>query len=223
MIARMLEISVDPAVAPVLALGVLVLGELVPRPPSELDQDVASLEADVRARHASQEAKEAFRAEARRLYKAFGIDPTKHRPSSEQLLLRILKGDPFPRVNPLVDAVNLCQIRFGLPYGLYDLAAVEPPVVARAGRPGEGYAGIRKGTISVEGRPCLVDAKGPFGNPSSDSDRTKTGESTRSALVVVFGSPATPGAEWARVLDGTSAVFERHAAGRVLEEKVVRG
>src|SRR5262249_17519594 len=158
---------------------------------------------------------EVFREPAQRLYRAFGIDPTKHRPSCEQLLLRILKGDPFPRVNALVDAVNVCQIAFGLPYGLYDADAVAPPAVARAGRPGEAYAGIRKNSISVEKKPYVADARGPFGNPSANSDRTKTSEATRRALVVVFGSPATPDAEWARVLDGTVATFLRHANARV--------
>ena len=43
---------------------------------------------------------------ARALYRRFGTDPTKVRPSSEALLRRMKKGEPFPRVNSLVDVAN---------------------------------------------------------------------------------------------------------------------
>ena len=111
-------------------------------------------------------------ADARALYKALGLDPTKTRPSNEALLRRVLKGEALYRVNTLVDALNLCSLRAQLPFGLYDLDRVEPPVVLRRGAPGESYEGIRKGAVNVEGRPVLVDAHGPFGNPTSDSART---------------------------------------------------
>ena len=219
----MIEITVDPSLASVLAIGVLVFEEIaLHETTGSGDASVREIEEHVRANLVAQEAREEFRAASRKLYKAFGIDPTKHRPSCEQLMLRVSKGDPFPRVTPLVDAVNVCQLRFGLPYGLYDLDAVKPPVVARRGREGESYAGIRKGSISVAERPCVADMEGPFGNPSSDSDRTKTSDETRRALLVVFGSPALADSEWARVLSGTKEELARHVSARVSEERVVR-
>ncbi len=42
------------------------------------------------------------------MYLRIGLDPTKTRPSNEALLRRVRRGDAFPRVNALVDAVNLC-------------------------------------------------------------------------------------------------------------------
>ena len=42
----------------------------------------------------------------------------------------------------------------------------------RLGGEAESYEGIRKGPVQVAGRPVLVDAEGPFGNPTSDSLRT---------------------------------------------------
>jgi DNA/RNA-binding domain of Phe-tRNA-synthetase-like protein len=218
-----LDMRIDPELASALTIGVLVLEDVgPPASPSAADQAVRGIEEHVRAKLSGQAEREEFRAAARKLYRAFGIDPTKHRPSSEQLLLRVLKGDPFPRVNALVDAVNVCQLLFGLPYGLYDLDRVSPPVVARKGHEGEAYAGIRKGSISVAGRPALADAEGAFGNPSSDSDRTKTSETTRRALLVVFGSPALADPEWTRVLSGTKEEVLRHVRARITEERVVR-
>lgn len=146
---------------------------------------------------------------ARAVYRALGIDPTKTRPSSEALLRRVLKGMPFPRVNTLVDCVNLLSLRFLLPYGLYDLDTIRPPFEFRVGGPGDGYAGIRKDRVNLEGRPALFDADGPFGNPTSDSDRAKIRLSTRSALVVCFIPPDMPEGERGRIAEETREVIRR--------------
>ena len=110
--------------------------------------------------------------QARGLYKSLGLDPTKTRPSNEALLRRVLKGEALYRISTLVDALNLCSLREQVPFGLYDLERVSPPVTLQLGAPGAGYEGIRKAWVNVEGRPVLVDAQGPFGNPTSDSGRT---------------------------------------------------
>ena len=128
--------------------------------------------------------------ETRSLYKAIGLDPTKVRPSSEALLRRVLKGQPLYQVNLLVDTVNLCSLEFQLSYGVYDWDSLVPPIEARLGQPGESYPGIRKGPVHLEGRICLADEKGAFGNPTSDSARASISEATRQALVVIF-APVT--------------------------------
>jgi DNA/RNA-binding domain of Phe-tRNA-synthetase-like protein len=129
-------------------------------------------------------------AAVRSMYKRVGLDPTKHRPSSEALLRRVIKGEPLPRVNSLVDVINWCSVESQLPFGLYDASRIVGPVVLRLGRAGESYPGIRKDEVHVEGRLVLADDVGPFGNPSSDSERTKVTESTARALVVIF-APAS--------------------------------
>jgi DNA/RNA-binding domain of Phe-tRNA-synthetase-like protein len=47
---------------------------------------------------------------ARRLYRSFGVDPTKTRPSSEALLRRVLQGKELYRINRLVDAINWASL-----------------------------------------------------------------------------------------------------------------
>ena len=88
-------------------------------------------------------------AAARELYRAFGMDPTHTRPSSEALLRRVMQGKGLPRILNAVDLCNLCALRFLLPIGLYDADRVAPPVTLRRGRPGESYAGIRKDELPV--------------------------------------------------------------------------
>ena len=125
-------------------------------------------------------------AHARRLYRAFGIDPTRTRPSSEALIRRAIRGKPLPRVSNAVDLCNLCSMSFPLPIGLFDAGRVRGAVIVRAGLPGESYPGIRKDDVHLEGRPVLADEDGPFGNPTSDSRRTSVTDGTRSLWMVIF-------------------------------------
>ena len=161
-----------------------------------LDAPLAGAEARLRASVDSAD----ITSSVRSMYKRVGLDPTKHRPSSEALLRRVRRGEPLPRVNSLVDVINWCSVESQLPFGLYDATRIVGPVVLRLGRTGESYPGIRKDEVHVEGRLVLVDDAGPFGNPSSDSERTQVTESTTRALVVVFAPADVPPAIAARAL-----------------------
>ena len=134
---------------------------------------------------APSEAKHLFEA-SRKLYKSIGIDPTKHRPSSEALLRRIIQRKSLYKVNTLVDAGNYCSMTFHLSLGFYDSNKIEGNISLHLGKSDEGYEGINKGRINVHDRLALFDKVGPFGNPTSDSDRTKITEHTTNPLMVIF-------------------------------------
>lgn len=200
----MIPVSCDPGVRGLVALGLaqgLGAGG-ADEGRAGLAAEIEAALSEIRTRHAGATAGQiAHLAAARDLYRALGIDPTRHRPSPEALTRRVLRGEDFPRVHPLVDLGNLWALRHGLPVGLYDLARVVPPVVARVGGPGEAYEGIRKGEVHLEGRLCLADARGPFGNPTSDSARTAIDEGSRDVLYVLFAPAAHDRSEMRRWLD----------------------
>ena len=126
-------------------------------------------------------------ARARELYKKFGVDPTRIRPSSEALLRRMRKGEGLPRVNSLVDVANAMSVQLQVPVGLYDLGKVKgEELVLRLGKQGEGYEGIRKERVNVAGRICVADAEGPCGNPSADAARTMITTATDRAAWIYF-------------------------------------
>jgi DNA/RNA-binding domain of Phe-tRNA-synthetase-like protein len=126
-------------------------------------------------------------APARVLYRRFGIDPTRVRPSSEALLRRLKKGEPLPRINSLVDVANALSVQLQVPVGLYDLDKVKgDELVIRLGGQGEGYTGIGKERVNVEGRICVADGEGPCGNPSADSARTMITTETERAAWIYF-------------------------------------
>jgi len=124
---------------------------------------------------------------ARELYRRFGLDPTRVRPSSEALLRRLKKGESLPRINSLVDVANALSVQLQVPVGLYDLDKVKgEELVVRLGGKGEGYTGIGKERVNVEGRICVADAEGPCGNPSADSARTMITTETERAAWIYF-------------------------------------
>lgn len=211
-----MRVVMAPETADRARLGVLLLDDVTVRPSDEaLSAEIGRTCRELRERYAGRTSGEVPGvAEARSLYKAVGLDPTKVRPSNEALLRRALKGEALHRVNTLVDALNLCSLRFQLPFGLYDRDRLAGGVEFRRGRPGEGYEGIRKGWVGLEGRPLLADELGPFGNPSSDSARTCVGEATRRALVVLFAPRSASGARLDEVLAGTSATLCAFCGGR---------
>lgn len=151
-------------------------------------------------------------APARRLYREFGIDPTRTRPSSEALLRRILKDKPLPRILNAVDACTLCSLKFLLPLGLYDAGKLDGQVRLRLGDPGESYQGIRKDDVHLEGRLTLADAEGPFGNPTSDSLRTSVTAATRSLWMVIFAPASCPPGEMEEHVLSAREILARHLA-----------
>jgi DNA/RNA-binding domain of Phe-tRNA-synthetase-like protein len=104
----------------------------------------------------------------------------------------------------MVDVCNWCSLELQLPYGLYDAGTIDGDVELRIGRSGESYPGIRKDDVHVEGRIALVDARGPFGNPTSDSARTMVTTATTRALLLVFAPVELAPGRLGEVLDLTA-------------------
>src|SRR5436309_3204607 len=158
-----LSLTIDDALRGALALGLLeaegvVLGALPPAFEQERDQATARLT----SRYAGKPTTDvAGVAEARALFHALDLDPTKTRPSSEALLRRVLQGKGLPQVNAAVDVCNLCSVEHQIPLGLYDRELVKGAVQVRVGREGEGYPGLRKQRVNLGGRLLLADDHGP--------------------------------------------------------------
>jgi DNA/RNA-binding domain of Phe-tRNA-synthetase-like protein len=60
----------------------------------------------------------------RTAFSKLGISGSKFQSSIESMARRILKGDPFPKVNPLVDLYNSVSLRYLVPMGGHDLDTI---------------------------------------------------------------------------------------------------
>jgi DNA/RNA-binding domain of Phe-tRNA-synthetase-like protein len=144
----------------------------------------------------------------RGMFREWGMDSSKYRPSSEALLRRVVQGKGLYRVSNAVDICNLGSIETGWPYGCYDRARIRPPISLRHGSAGEMYEGIGKKMWHLEGRPVLADPDGPFGSPISDSTRSMITESAQEILAVIY---APAGAPDSRLENAIARLGERFA------------
>jgi len=171
--------------------------ELAGRPPSEVPEIAA----------------------ARRAYRAFGKDPARYRVSSEALMRRSVKGLGIYRVNTAVDANNLISLTTGHSVGMFDADTLRPPVVFRRAGPGETYEGIGRGPLNLEALPVLADAQGPFGSPTSDSERTKVTPATGRLFVTLVAFGDDPALE--RSLAWAADCLSAYCAATAIETAVV--
>lgn len=125
-------------------------------------------------------------AASRRAYRAFGKDPSRYRCSAEAMCRRIIQGKGLYHINNVVDCGNLFSVKTGYSLGIYDADKVGQEIIWRVAPEGTCYKGIGKDEINVEFLPVLEDENGPFGNPTSDSVRTRVTEETKEILAVVF-------------------------------------
>lgn len=130
-------------------------------------------------------------AALRKAYRTLGKDPTRYRGSQEALIRRVLKGKGLYRINTAVDLNNLLSLECRHSIGMFDAGRIDGPVLIRAGRPGETYYGIGRDLLNVEGLPLLTDSEGPFGSPTSDSERTKVTLETTSTLTTILSFTGT--------------------------------
>jgi DNA/RNA-binding domain of Phe-tRNA-synthetase-like protein len=125
-------------------------------------------------------------AALRNAYQTLGKDPARYRGSAEALLRRILQGKGLYQVNTAVDLNNLVSLNTLCSVGVYDLGKLQPPLIFRVGQEGETYKGIGKDLINIAGLPVFADALGPYGSPTSDSERAMITEETVKLLLVII-------------------------------------
>jgi len=193
------DISIHPAlkaVAPDLVLGCISARVSVEKYDEalwrEIDQLLARLIATIKPEQINTVPQIAAMRSA---YKALGKDPSRYRGSAEALLRRVLSGKGLYQINSVVDINNLVSLESLNPAGTYDLERITPPIELRIGAAGESYKGIGKDLINIESLPVFADAAGPFGSPTSDSERAMVRLETRKILMVVFSFAVPEGLE----------------------------
>ncbi len=156
----------------------------------------------------------------RAMFRAWGMDPSKYRPSSEALLRRVAQGKGLYRISNGVDAANLGSIETGWPFGCYDLARISGPITLRRGRAGERYEGIGKKTWHLEDRPVLADDSSPFGSPISDSTRTMVTEQAQDLLAIIYVPEQTPTPALDEATSRLAERFTRSAGAKTVNTRV---
>jgi DNA/RNA-binding domain of Phe-tRNA-synthetase-like protein len=128
----------------------------------------------------------------RRVFRAFGVDPTAYRSAAEALLRRLTKQGSIPSVNMLVDIGNLVSIRYGLPIAMFDLGSVDDGLTVRFATGDESFTDL--GSRAIErpepGEVIFIDESGHVAARRwcwRQSAESASSASTMSVLVTVEG------------------------------------
>lgn len=146
-------------------------------------------------------------AEWRQLFKHFGKDPNRYRPSTEALLRRISKQNYLPSANSAVDLNNFFSLQYETPLGIYDAEKISGPVEIRVGSKHQQFEGLNGRENSAENLVIAADDHGPFGSPSVDSIRTAVSRDTTEALHIVYFRPSLPTEDQEKLLDSLKHMF----------------
>ncbi len=181
-------IEIHPSLQGAVTLGVIQASDVSVKPTSDMHRSLLTeLAAEYARRYKDVVPSEVEGIRAvRKLFHHTGLDPTRYRPSSEALFRRAVRGKDLYFINSAVDLINYWSLKLLIPMGLFDADKVDPPIEFRVGREGETYEGIGRSELNLYHFPLLVDRKGPFGSPVSDSMRTRVDAETRNLLWVVI-------------------------------------
>lgn len=131
---------------------------------------------------------ESLRASIRDLLRVGGFKPTGRSKPASEYLRKAIEKDALASINAAVDIGNAVSLHTGVPISVVDLDAVAPPLSVAIAESGASFIFNRSGqTIDVGGLLCLADAEGPCANAVKDSQRTKTSDSTRRTLTLIWG------------------------------------
>ncbi|WP_294403504.1 B3/4 domain-containing protein [uncultured Clostridium sp.] len=158
--------------------------------------------------------------DGREVYKKLGKSPSKYRLSSEALIRRILQGKGLYRVNNIVDINNLISIKSKFPVGSYDIGNIKGDVLLCRAGDGKKYKGIGKEILNIEHLPVLVDNEGPFGSPTSDSERAMVKETSKEIVMCIYCFSNEDNLN--DYLNEARELLEKYADGSNFEVMIVR-
>ena len=179
---------------PQTALGVLQYDALVEPSPSALLSAFEDAVQELSQRYTLETiAQIPHIAATRAAYKALGKSPHEYRNAAEAMLRRVVKNHGLYRINNVVEINNLISVSSGYSIGSYDVSQLQGDVVLERAGEGVHYAGIGKASVNIEFLPTLCDALGPFGNPTSDSQRAMIQNGSRTVLSVLYAFDGAEG------------------------------
>ncbi|MFW5955593.1 MAG: phenylalanine--tRNA ligase beta subunit-related protein [Rhodothermales bacterium] len=150
------------------------------------------------------------RTAVRDMLRTHGYKPSGRGKPASEYLVRAASEASLSSINPAVDVCNVVSLHSGLPISVVDVELASEPFRIAVAPPGSSYVFNTSGQfIRLDGLPCLFDVEGPCANAVRDSQRTKTRDSTRTTLSVVWGTSDLAGRS------GVVSAWYRELLGRM--------
>jgi DNA/RNA-binding domain of Phe-tRNA-synthetase-like protein len=156
----------------------------------------------------------------REAYRKFGAKPKRHPSSIENLVRRVLKGEPVRHINKLVDIYNAISLRHLLPVGGEDTDQIQGDVLLTLA--GDSESPVRLLGEEEEKPPHVGEViyKDDIGTICrrwnwKEADRTKLREETRNALLVIESLPPLTRQDLAEAIEELTDLVTKYCGGRI--------
>jgi DNA/RNA-binding domain of Phe-tRNA-synthetase-like protein len=162
----------------------------------------------------------------RRVFRAFGVDPTQYRSAAEALLRRLTKQGELPSIGALVDLANLVSIRHALPVAVFDTRRIDGDIAVRFARGDEHWADLGASTterptpgevIFIDEADVVVARRWCWRQSATSASRDDSTE----ILVTVEGHHEGATDDVSNALDDLEELLRAHSAPRTLRRAIL--
>jgi DNA/RNA-binding domain of Phe-tRNA-synthetase-like protein len=201
--------------------GVVVAHDVVNRAaPDELIRTLRDAEASVRGRLRIEQLAEHPRVKSwRDAYRAFGAKPSEFRASVEALVRRVLRNEPLPSINALVDIGNLVSLRHLVPAGGHAIDVLTGDIALRLATGSEVFVpfGSDQTEHPLPGEVVFVEGDRVLTRRWTwrQANHTLTRLETRAIVFNVDGLPPVSPAEVEEACRGITELVGRFCGGRM--------
>ena len=158
----------------------------------------------------------------RNAYKTFGTDPKRYRSSIEALSRRVLKDEPLPRINTLVDLYNSISIKYMLPLGGENIDTIEGDLTLAFADGTEEFIVLNgnENEPPAEGEVVYKDDRGVICRRWNwrEAERTKLTKDTKNAAIVIDAIPPTTQETVEKATQELAGLIQTHCGGEVETE-----
>lgn len=100
------------------------------------------------------------------------------------------------------------------------MSNINGTVILNRAEDGATYKGIGKAELNIEHLPVVADDNGPFGSPTSDSERAMIGEGAEEIIMCIYSFSGDEALE--EYLNSAKELLEKYADGSDFEMRIVK-
>jgi DNA/RNA-binding domain of Phe-tRNA-synthetase-like protein len=209
--------------------GVVVAHKVNNRPsPGELVQMLREAEESVRARLKIEQLADHPRIKSwREAYRSFGAKPSEFRSSIEAMARRVLRNEPLPSINALVDIGNVVSLRHLIPAGGHAIDVLTGDIALRFATGQEEFVPFGSDQVerALPGEIVFVEGDTVLTRRWTwrQANHTLTHLETQAIEFNVDGLPPVPSIEIEQACGEIIELVERFCGGRMRVELLAEG
>jgi DNA/RNA-binding domain of Phe-tRNA-synthetase-like protein len=157
------------------------------------------------------------------LFREMELNPNKTPPAQYALIKRIIKGNPIPKINTIVDIANVMAAKSRLPVGAFDIEHIKDKIELRLSMSGEKFHPLFSDEFEEVPPNEVVysDSEKIFSRYSKDCDETKITDKTKSVFFVIDGTKDTPSEEISKYLDLLENLLKDVSNANIIQKRIV--